>query len=211
MAHTTLPLMAYLLAAGLLTITPGVDTAMVLRVAAADGPRNAAAAALGICAGCLAWGCGAAFGLTALLAASTAAFTALKWAGALYLLWLGVRLLLRPREALVGDDAEGRAPTPAWLAFRRGLVTNLLNPKIGIFYITFLPQFIPAGVGVAAFSMLLATIHVTLGLLWFAVLILLTVPLGRILRRRRTVRTLDRLTGTVFVGFGIRLALAERG
>src|SRR5271154_1970988 len=93
-----LSLLAFVAAAGVLTITPGVDTAMVLRAAAAEGPRAGAAAGLGVCAGLFVWGAGAAFGLSALLSASATAFAVLKWAGAAYLVVLGLRLMVRPRE-----------------------------------------------------------------------------------------------------------------
>ena len=135
----------------ILTITPGVDTAMVLRAAGGQGPRAGAAAGLGVCAGLFVWGAAAAFGLGALLAASSAAFAALKWIGAAYLVFLGLQLMLRPRTqwsaGLGGAGSLGAA-------FRRGFLTNVLNPKVGVFYATFLPQFIPAGVNVAAFSLL---------------------------------------------------------
>ncbi len=209
-------LLAFTAAASLLTLTPGVDTALVLRTAAASGPKAGAAAGLGICLGLLGWGLGAAVGLTAILAASPVAFTALKWAGAAYLLYLGARLLASPRTANPsaplapvalsgGRDAGLAAP------FRRGLLTNALNPKVGVFYMTFLPQFIPHGIDVPGFSLLLAGLHVLLSLVWFALLIALTVPLGRLLARPAVVRSLDRATGCVFVAFGLRLALAERG
>jgi RhtB (resistance to homoserine/threonine) family protein len=208
MSPILLPLLAFTAAAGLLTITPGADTAMVLRASAADGPRAGVAAALGICLGLLVWGIGAAFGLTALLAASVLAFTVLKWLGAAYLVYLGVRLLLRPRSTMApGAAAPGRAGGLG--AFRRGLLTNLLNPKVGVFYISFLPQFIPHGVNVAAFSLLLAGVHVVLSLVWLCLLVAMTVPLARVLARPAVVRGLDRLTGCVFVGFGLRLALSE--
>ena len=87
----------------------------------------------------------------------------------------------------------------------------MLNPKVGVFYATFLPQFIPAGVNVAAFSLLLAGVHAALTLIWFAALIALTVPLGRRLQQPRVVQTLDRLTGGVFVAFGLKLAAARAG
>ena len=197
-------LAAFALAAGLLTITPGVDTALVLRASAAQGPRAGAAAGIGVAAGLMAWGAGAAFGLGALLAASATAFAALKWIGAAYLVFLGVRLMLRPRAGFaVGGEALRRG------FLSRGLLTNVLNPKVGVFYATFLPQFIPAGVNVAAFSLLLAAIHAALTLIWFGVLIALTVPLGRRLRQPRVVKALDRLTGAVFVAFGLRLAAAR--
>ena len=202
-------ILAFMLAASILTMTPGVDTAMVLRTAAVAGRRPAWVAALGIGMGCLVWGAAVSVGLGALLAASELAYTIVKWVGALYLLWLGIGLIARPRRGL--GISEGGATTghDAWLALRRGLLTNLLNPKVGVFYVTFLPQFVPAGASIAAFSFLLAAIHVVLGLVWFAALIAATVPLGRVLARPRVVTMLDRLTGGIFVAFGVKLALTR--
>lgn len=206
------PLLAFAAAAGLLTVTPGLDTAMVLRCATSGGPRRGGAAALGIALGCLVWGSGAAYGLTALLATSEMAFTAVKWAGAAYLFWLGLGLLLRKRRAPVQSSAGQAADAVGGgrEAFRRGFLTNLINPKVGVFYITFLPQFIPLGADVATYALLLAAIHVALSLVWFALLIALTVPLGRWLARPAVAAWLDRATGLVFIGFGVRLVLAER-
>ena len=200
-------LVAFALAAAILTITPGVDTAMVLRACASEGPRAGAAAGLGVCAGLAVWGAGAAFGLGALIAASAVAYAALKWAGAAYLVWLGLRLIARPRTAF--DPGRG-GPRGLGGAWRRGFLTNVLNPKVGVFYATLLPQFIPAGANVAAFSLALAAVHATLTLVWFAALIALTVPLGRWLSRPAVVRATDRLTGGVFVAFGAKLAFAGR-
>jgi threonine/homoserine/homoserine lactone efflux protein len=200
-------LLTFTLAAAVLTITPGVDTALVLRASTAEGPKAGAAAGLGVCAGLFVWGAGAAFGLNALLAASATAFLALKWAGAAYLVFLGVRLILRPRAALALGRPESHGVRNG---LRRGFLTNVLNPKVGVFYATFLPQFIPDGVNVALFSLLLAGIHAALTLIWFAALVALTVPLGRFLRRPSVVRGMDRLTGGVFLIFGARLALAAR-
>jgi threonine/homoserine/homoserine lactone efflux protein len=206
-------LMLFVVAAGLLTITPGVDTVMVLRTSTADGSRNGAAASLGICLGLMVWGLCAAFGLTALLAASLLAFTIVKWAGAAYLFYLGIRLLLKPRSKLADGDVE-TDKTHKRLgskdAFQRGFLSNILNPKVGIFYVTFLPQFIPSGANYAAFSLLLTGIHLLITLAWFATLIALTIPLTGFLVKPQVVRNLDRLTGCVFVGFGCKLALAKR-
>jgi len=208
----TQSLVAYSLAAGLLTITPGLDTALVLRTAAIEGARNAALAGLGIVTGCLVWGSAVALGLGALLAASELAFTVLKWVGALYLLWLGLQLIVRPRsrfELLDGRSGRvGHDQGGSWL--RRGLLTNLLNPKVGVFYVSFLPQFLPAHVAAAPYILLLAALHAAMGLAWFAALILATRPIARLLKRPRTIRILDRATGLVFVGFGVRLAMSRR-
>jgi threonine/homoserine/homoserine lactone efflux protein len=204
-------LIAFLAAAGLLTLTPGVDTAMVLRAAAVEGRRPAAMAAIGIGLGCLIWGGAVALGIGAMIAAAPAAYMALKWAGAAYLLYLGVRLIAAPRRTIVLDAgaAPGRRGGDLY-ALRRGLFTNLLNPKIGVFYVSFLPQFTPPGLNVSAFSFLLACIHVAMSLAWFAGLIAATAPIGRFMARPGIVTAMDRLTGCVFIAFGARLALERR-
>jgi len=203
-------LIAFALAAGLLTITPGLDTALVLRAAAVEGPKRAGLAALGVACGCLLWGAATALGLAALLAASATAFSVLKWAGAAYLLWLGMGLILKPRARfeLGAETARPAGGDGAW--FRQGLLTNALNPKVGGFYVSFLPQFLPLGVPAGPFIFLLAALHAAMGLGWFAVLIAATRPVAAALRRRAVVRWLDRVTGAVFVAFGVRLALERR-
>jgi threonine/homoserine/homoserine lactone efflux protein len=200
-------LIAYLAAAALLTITPGLDTAIVLRTAAAEGPARAALAALGVVCGCLAWGAAVALGLGVLLAASSFAYTVLKWAGAAYLAWLGIRLIRKPRSRF---DLTAPATPDRGNWWLRGFLTNLLNPKVGVFYVSFLPQFVPTHVATGPFIFLLATIHAVLGLVWFAALIAATSPLKRWLQRAAVVRWLDRVTGAVFIGFGLRLALDRR-
>lgn len=206
----TQDLAAFVVAAALLTITPGLDTAMVLRTAAVEGPRRAALAALGIGMGCLAWGIAVALGLGVLLTASKTAYTVIKWAGAAYLVWMGAGLILKPRKAFdLAAPASPAAPQSRnW--FARGLITNVLNPKVGVFYVSFLPQFVPAGVVAAPFIVLLAAIHVVLGLIWFAGLITATRPLQRWLSRGAVVGWLDRVTGGVFLAFGLKLALDRR-
>jgi RhtB (resistance to homoserine/threonine) family protein len=204
---------AFTAAAALLTITPGLDTALVLRTATSEGARRAALAGAGIVAGLLVWGILVALGLAVVLAASEVAFTLLKWAGAAYLVYLGIRLIVSARKTYTGaastaDLRSGTRPHRAW--FIRGLLTNLTNPKIGVFYVSFLPQFIPTGANVGAFSLLFAMIHAMLGLIWFSVLILATAPIVSALRRPDVVRWLDRLVGCTFVGFGVRLALSSR-
>jgi threonine/homoserine/homoserine lactone efflux protein len=203
-------LLAFSVAAGLLTITPGLDTALVLRTAAVEGARRAAFAAVGIVAGCLAWGAAVALGLGVLLAASSLAFNILKWAGAAYLVWLGIGLILKPRETfdLTASAGSTTGGDVAWL--RRGLLTNLLNPKVGVFYVSFLPQFLPAGAPAGPFIFLLAALHGLMGLIWFAALIAATRPIAGVLQRAAVVRWLDRLTGGVFLAFGVRLALERR-
>ena len=204
-------LLAFTATAALLTITPGLDTALVLRTAAAEGPRRAMLAAAGIALGCLAWALLVGAGLGALLAASQLAYEVLRWAGALYLLALGVKLIGSPRRILdlsVPDEGTIAPARPNWLL--RGFLTNILNPKIGVFYVSFLPQFIPPGSSVLGWSVLLASIHNVLGLAWFGALVVATRPLLGALRKPGVMTWLDRLTGMLFIGFGLKLALGAR-
>ena len=201
---------AFSLAAGLLTITPGLDTALVLRTAAVEGARRGMQAAFGIIAGCLGWGVVASVGLGALLAASQMAYQALRVAGALYMLWLGVRMIvaaLRRTEAQAAAEPAERDGR-SWAL--RGFLTNILNPKVGVFYITFLPLFVPPGVNVTGFSMLLAGIHAAEGLLWFWMLTTAIKPLARWIQRGGVTRALDGITGGLLVAFGVGLFFERR-
>lgn len=200
-------LLAFTFAATLLTLTPGLDTALVLRTATVEGKRQGIRAALGINAGCLLWGAAVAFGLGALIAVSELAYNALKYCGAGYLAWLGANMLLRPRRALAPLESAGKAQAN-W--FLKGMFGNLLNPKVGIFYVSFLPQFIPQGQPLVAWTFGLVGIHVVLGLLWSMTLIGATRPLAGVLRREKVIRWMDRATGLVFVLFAVRLALSRR-
>lgn len=205
----TAALIAFSIAAGLLTITPGLDVALVLRTAAVEGTKKAWLAGLGVCIGTLGWGAIAALGLGALLAASQLAFEILKWAGAAYLVWLGLGLILKPRTKFEIDGGQSAPRSDlGWLW--KGALNNLLNPKAGVFYVSFLPQFVPAHVPAAPFMFGLACIHVAMGLVWFAVLIGATRPIAGVLQRASVVRWLDRITGGVFLGFGVRLAMERR-
>jgi len=206
---------AFSLAALLLTITPGLDTMFVARTAIASGPRAGIIGGLGICLGTLTWAAASAAGLTTLLAASHLAYDVLRFVGAAYLAFVGARLLWHSRRrarAEVTAERPGTGWTPGSVrttpaqAFRTGLFTNLLNPKVGVFYVTLLPQFIPTHAPVFAFSMLLASIHAVEGIAWFGVLIMAMTRIERWLRRDSIRRTLDRLTALVFLGFGARLA-----
>ena len=200
-------LAAFVAAASLLTIAPGLDTALVLRTAATRGARSAALAGLGIATGCFGWAVLVALGLGALLAASQLAYTVLRWIGAAYLVWTGYKMLQNPRRSFLPPATAGG---DHGVAFTTGLLTNLLNPKVGVFYVSFLPQFVPEGVAVAPYILLLGAIHAALGLVWFASLILATRPLAGWLRRPRVVQTCDRLTGGMFVAFGVGLVLQSR-
>ena len=200
-------MVAYVLAATLLTITPGIDTALILRTSTVQGTRTALTAAAGIGLGCLAWGAMVAFGLGALIAASELAYSILKWCGAAYLCWLGVQMLLKPRNHFSGDNATS-TKQQNW--FMRGFLGNLLNPKVGIFYVSFLPQFIPAGKDVVMWTFLLVGIHVILGIIWSGLLIGATRPLSTLFKKPAVIRWMDRTTGLIFIMFAAKLAFSRR-
>ncbi|MFC6885070.1 MULTISPECIES: LysE family translocator [Actinomadura] len=196
--------LAFTAVAALMTVTPGLDTMLVLRTTVSGGRRAGALAGLGIASGCLAWAVASAAGLTALLAASRLAFDALRAAGACYLLCLGARALWQARRAPAAEDPG--APPSGLAALRTGLVTNLLNPKIGVFYMSLLPQFVPHGAPVFGTSMLFAGIHAALGLLWSGALVGVAGAARRALSRPAVRRRVQQFMGLAFIAFGLRLA-----
>lgn len=200
-------LLAFSFAALLLTLTPGLDTALVLRTATVEGRKQAVHAALGISTGCLVWGAAVAFGLGALIAVSELAYDILKYCGALYLSWLGINMLLRPRKQLALADNTAKKGSN-W--FLKGVLGNALNPKIGIFYVSFLPQFIPQGHSPVLWTFILVGIHIAIGTSWSMALISATRPLATILRKEKVIRWMDRTTGAIFLAFAARLALSRR-
>jgi threonine/homoserine/homoserine lactone efflux protein len=209
-------LLSFAVVAGLLTLVPGIDTALVLRSSISKSRSFAFATALGINTGTMVWGIAAAVGVSALLAASELAYRTLTLAGAAYMVWLGASLLWKSRgkataaaglEDVTGRALPGRQLFRGWLT---GTGTNLLNPKVGVFYIATIPQFIPAGTPPLLMGVLLAGVHCVLGLAWSTFLIYGVGLASRWLKEARSVKIIDRITGTVLVGFGLRLALEPR-
>jgi threonine/homoserine/homoserine lactone efflux protein len=194
--------------------TPGVDMAFTLVSTFKGGVRSGLAAAAGIGAGCIVHTLAAAFGLAALLAASGEAFAVVKWAGAAYLLWLAWGML---RAGL--SRAEAAAPGPqaappsvdGWATFRRGFLTNALNPKVALFFLALLPQFIDAAAAdkTAAF-LFLGAWFVVQGFTFLALFVLLVAPLRRWQPRPVVARTLNIAGASLFAGLAARLALSER-
>lgn len=202
-------LVAFTAVAALVVLTPGADTLLVVRNVLGRGRRAGLATTAGIVAGCFVHATLSVLGLSAILVRSAAVFEVVRLAGAAYLVWLGLRSLAgawRPA-------ADAAAPVPAAGArrsFVEGALSNVLNPKVAIFYLALLPQFIGPGDPVLARSMLLAAIHVGLGLVWLSLVSFGLASLGRVLTAARLRRRLEALTGVVLVGLGVRLALERR-
>jgi RhtB (resistance to homoserine/threonine) family protein len=198
------------LAAGiLLNLTPGPDTAYILGRSIAQGREAGIASALGICVGSIFHTCAAALGLSAILATSAIAFNAIKLLGGAYLIFLGIKMILDRRKEL-SLPSDFRRPTTI-AAFRQGVLTNIFNPKVALFFLAFLPQFIdPASnMKVAAFLALGFT-FVTTGTIWCIVLAWFASAFSERLRNNETIaQWLHRAAGGLFVYLGLRLATAK--
>lgn len=208
MLHT---LLTFVPVAALLSITPGAATALVVRNAARGGRRHAFFTTSGNSIGVLAWGCFAAVGIATLVATSAAAFDAVKLAGAAVLLVIGLRSLLRPDHAAGREDGRsGAGSAPGRAAFRDGLLTSLANPKLAVFFVALFPQFIPRGAAVLPYALVMAAVIVCVDLVWYSILALLVARARRAFIEGGWGRRVERLTGAVLIGLGIRLALERR-
>lgn len=205
-------LLPFLGVVAVLTVTPGPDMLLVVRNGLSGGTRAAWLTGLGCCAGISAHATAAVLGLSAVLAASATAYTVVKVAGAAYLAYLGVRMLLaawRPgpdpaaATTAAGPVLTGRA------AFRQGLLTNLLNPKIALLFLTLLPQFVADGEPRLRTTATLAVIFLVLAVLWWRTFSLAIGPISRVLREQRSRRILDGVAGTALLAVGARVALGS--
>jgi threonine/homoserine/homoserine lactone efflux protein len=196
-----------------LNATPGVDLLLTVSRTAQSGRRAGIMAALGINAGCALHALAAAFGLAALLAWSALSFSLLKWAGAAYLLWLGLGMLRaawRDPTAAQAVGAQALPPASAAADFRRGLLTNLLNPKVALFMLAFLPQFIPAHSAHKTMAFLgLGMLFIVQSTLFLLVVVLITARLSRLDALSRSARALQAAGGLLFIALAARLAGAR--
>jgi RhtB (resistance to homoserine/threonine) family protein len=205
-------LVAFTLVATIVTVIPGVDMALVARNVLARGRRAGYVTSVGICSGLWVHAVASALGLSAILMTSATLFSAVKLVGALYLVGLGLVSLrgalsarrLEPHGTPVATAASARR------AFAQGFLSNLLNPKVAIFYLTLLPQFVRPQDPVLARSLLLAGIHVVIGLAWLVAYAYFLGRLGALLQRPRVRRALEGITGALLVGLGARLAWDRR-
>ncbi|HYF11927.1 MAG TPA: LysE family translocator [Actinomycetota bacterium] len=190
-------------------MTPGPDMALVMRNTLVGGRAAGLATSLGTCSGLLVHATAAALGLSAVLVASSRAFTAVKLLGAAYLLVLGVRTILQAgREPR--SDPTGERATSAWIGYRQGVLTNVLNPKVAVFFLSLLPQFVEAGDGFVGRVLVLAAVFIAIGLAWLTAYTFALDALGATLSRARVRRAIETVTGGVLVALGVRLALARR-
>lgn len=204
-------LLMFIAAGWLLNLTPGPDVLYIVSTALKSGVRAGIVAALGIVSGCFVHVFAAALGVGALLATSATAFTVLKWVGAAYLMWMGVKLLLAKGGSSVVPAVASHEPADLGRIFRQGFLTNVLNPKVALFFLAFVPQFIAPGTPdkVTAFLLLgllfnLNSLPINFGYAWLA---------GWASRRvgavQRAMHWMDRAAGVMFIGFGLKLALSD--
>lgn len=201
-------LVAFVGIAAILTVLPGADMALVTRNVIALGRRRAMLTIVGICAGCVIHATASALGVSAILATSATAYNVLKTIGAAYLVWMGmqsIRGARRPAASVVRET--NRSMTGPFL---QGFLTNLLNPKVAVFYLTFLPQFISPGEPVLRRSLFLAALHILMGLIWLTVYAWFIDRLGSVLTRPRVKAWLEGVTGGVLIALGARLAWDRR-
>ncbi len=202
-------LLPFLALSLLLILIPGPDTAVVTKNALLGGRRSGVFASVGVSLGLTVWTLAAALGIAALLRASAPAFLALKLAGALYLVWIGVQML-RARALPEGDLRAASRAGRGLRSLRQGLLSDLGNPKIAVFFTSFLPQFVRGDGPAFASLLLLGGLFAALTLVWLAAYALVVGNSSALMRRPGVRRLLDRFTGVVLIGFGIRLAFERR-
>ncbi|MBH1933384.1 LysE family translocator [Streptomyces sp. AV19] len=206
----TAQLLGFAAASLAIIVVPGPDLVLLLRNAARAGRRGAVATAVGIMLGNAVLAAAAVAGLTVLLTGSQVLYAALRFAGAAYLVYLGGRALFELARGGGSDDAPSPQPAAAApQAFRQGLVSNLLNPKVAAFYLSLFPQFALPGMPVLAQHAVMAGLFWGLALLWYVVVVAVLGRVQAVLRRRRVRRGISGVSGVVLVGLGAALALRE--
>jgi threonine/homoserine/homoserine lactone efflux protein len=210
----TTALLGFALASTLLILAPGPDSMLVMRNTMRGGRRSGLITACGTMSGLTVWAVAAALGLTALLRVSHVGYDVLRFAGAAYLIWLGAGSLGLIRRKRAAHTAAERplpgSPPGRARAYLNGLLSNLFNPKISVFFMAFLPAFIPAHAAATQFSLVLGLWFIAETGLWLAIVAWLADRGARWLRRTAVQRWLQGVTGIVLIGFGIRLATEAR-
>jgi threonine/homoserine/homoserine lactone efflux protein len=209
-------LLAYLPAAIIVTLLPGPDTALVLGIATRHGVASARRAAFGVGTGLMVWAVAVSAGLASALRASANIYVAFRWCCAAYLLYLAISAVIasrtrraeQPSTPETGEPAHSARRMPA--GYRLGLLTAALNPKLGVFFVTMLPQFIPRHAPVVPYTVALIALQALCAITWYFVLAAIA-QRGQVwLRRNRVQRWINRSTAAVFTAFGIRTAILDR-
>jgi RhtB (resistance to homoserine/threonine) family protein len=199
--------------AALVIVAPGPDTVLVTKNALMHGRRAALATSFGVNTGLLIWTVAAALGVAAVVRESAVAFTVLKLIGAVYLVWLGLQALRAARRHAAPEALHAARQSPrvgALLGYRQGLLSNLANPKIAVFFTGLLPQFVSPGKPILEPFLLLGGLFVLMTVVWLSGYALVAARASAVLGRPRVRAALDRVTGVVLVGLGVRLALERR-
>jgi threonine/homoserine/homoserine lactone efflux protein len=203
-------LTTYLIAITLLTLTPGVDTLLVIRNTARGGWRDGAVSSFGICSGLFLHATVSAVGISVILLQATWAFSVLKLAGAGYLIWLGItswRKVIKKESFEITNGEVAPGGFSVRRSLREGFLSNILNPKTAVFYMAFLPQFINPAHSALIQSLLLAGLHFIIAMIWQCLLALMVKQFKGWLQRPRVSQLFDGVTGTVLVGLGVRVAV----
>jgi threonine/homoserine/homoserine lactone efflux protein len=199
--------------AALLTVTPGADMALVTKNVFTRGRTGAFFTTLGICLGCLAQATLSALGLAAILRTSATVFAVVKFAGAVYLIYIGAAALWTSFHAKAVETPAAQSPagrnTRPFRSFTEGFLTNILNPKVSLFYLTFLPQFISPGEPALQKSLFLASIHVVMGFAWLVTYAAMLDRLRGVFSRPTVRRKLEAVTGGLLIAFGLKLAIQK--
>lgn len=191
-------------------ISPGVDTALITKRTIADGRKDGLQMALGITGGSLVHTFAAAFGLSAILMQSAIAFEVVKYVGAIYLIYLGISSFLTRTKQKNITEAEHSPAGAKKSAFKQGLLSNVLNPKVAMFFITFLPQFVKTGENATGQLVIMGVIYTALSITWFLAYVFFINYLREWLMSARVQMVMDRVTGIVLIGFGLKLALDKQ-
>lgn len=204
-------LLLFIAAGLLLNLTPGPDVLYIVTHALRNGARAGSVAALGITAGCFVHIFAAAVGVSALMAASATAFTVLKWAGAVYLVYVGIRMLMSRAPSAIDLGVTAPMAVDLKTIFLRGFWTNALNPKVALFFLAFVPQFIAPAVENKALAFLLLGLLFNFNGLWVNIGWALAAAwlASRVGAVQKGMHWLDRIAGAMFVGFGLKLALTD--
>ncbi|MCP1144626.1 LysE family translocator [Lysinibacillus endophyticus] len=199
----------FLLLSLFVVMSPGIDTALITKRTISDGRKDGYQMALGITTGSLVHTFAAAFGLSAILMKSAVAFEIVKYVGAIYLIYLGVSSFITRKKKAVNDEEENLDEIKK-SAFKQGLLSNVLNPKVAMFFLTFLPQFVKVGENATKQLVIMGVIYTLLSISWFFIYVFFINYLREWLMSPKVQRVMEKATGLVLIGFGIKLAMDSR-